>query len=109
MATPTARPLMPSIALSSPPAKPSPWNRPKKNAVANRTQPRLRLGQRRFVTATNTMLPAIIGSTRCEGSRTRFSTDRVSVSVCASVKAVTTLIKSQNVTAPRTSAQMKSK
>ena len=61
------------------------------------------------MSATNTMLLAIIGSTTLEGSRTRFSTDNVSVTVCASVKAVTTFTKSQNVAVASTSAMIKSK
>ena len=53
------------------------------------------------------MLSAIIGSTILEGSRTTFSTESTSVSVCASVKAETTFTKSQKVTAASASAEMK--
>ena len=51
------------IAFSNPPANPSPWNRPKKNAAPSRLQPLARLGHNTFCSATNTMLPAISGST----------------------------------------------
>jgi hypothetical protein len=41
------------------------------------------------------MLAAIIGSTMCEGKRTMSRTERVSVIVCASVKAAMILNSSQ--------------
>jgi hypothetical protein len=62
-----------------------------------------------FWTATKTMLAAMSGSTIPLGRRNTSSAESVSVSVCASVNALTTLIRSHSVVAASTSAPMKSR
>ena len=59
--------------------------------------------------AVQLMLRAIIGSTMLEESRTTFSTESVSVTVCATVKAVTTASSSPMRRVASTSAAMKSR
>ena len=61
-------------------------------------------GQKTFWSATNTMLAAISGSTMRSGRWMTFMAASVRVMVWASVKALTTLIKSQSVVAASTSA-----
>ena len=51
----------------------------------------------------------VIGSTTLDGTRTRCSTESVSVRVCATAKALTTFTRSQSWVAPITSAATKSR
>ena len=49
------------------------------------------------------------GSTTCDGRRTRFSTESVRVSVCATVNADTTFTRSHKLVAAMTRAATKSR
>ena len=104
ISTPTLKPInranqCPPEGLISPrtDAKPKPWSRPKKKMRVKRAP--AGLSRTMFSTAAYTIDKAIKGSKNTVGRSTQPSQPRVSVTECATVKAVTCQIRSRAVCA----------